>query len=291
MPELPEVETIVNELNENVIGEEFENIWTDKEKIIRNLSFENFKKNIKSKVINKVERKGKYIIFNLTEDFYLLIHLKMTGHLLLGKWKIKDDKVLSEKKGAMTEDSYNSYVHLIFNFKSKKQLAFSDLRQFGRVELYTKTEFLNLKTINKLGIDPTSLNFDFKYFEKLLKDKSKNIKIFLMDQEEIAGIGNIYASEILFFSKINPQRKTDSLTKKEKENLFNAIKTILKKAIKLKGDSMSDYRRLNGEKGGYQNCSLVYGRKGEKCLNCDNKIEYIKIGQRGTYFCSKCQKL
>ncbi|MDD4358592.1 MAG: bifunctional DNA-formamidopyrimidine glycosylase/DNA-(apurinic or apyrimidinic site) lyase [Candidatus Pacebacteria bacterium] len=290
MPELPEVQTIVNELNEKVKEKIIEDAWTDKENLIRNVSFTKFKKKITGKKIIEAKRRAKYIIIELSEGYVLLVHLKMTGHFLLGKWEIENNKVKAIVEGPIKEDKYNDYIHIIFYLNTGEELAFSDLRQFGRIELYTKEEFANLKEINNLGIEPLGEEFTLKRFENIVKSSKTNIKKLLMDQEKIAGIGNIYASEILFQAKVNPKRNTSTLEDNEIKNIHNSIFAILNKALELKGDSMSDYRRTGGEKGDYQNYAKVYEKKGQKCPDCEGIIEYAKINQRGTYYCPKCQK-
>ncbi|NMB47498.1 DNA-formamidopyrimidine glycosylase, partial [Patescibacteria group bacterium] len=179
---------------------------------------------------------------------------------------------------------------VIFYLKSGKELGFSDLRKFGEIEFYTKEEFNNLKKIKKLGPEPLEKEFTFEKFKNIVKSTSTNIKMLLMNQEKIAGIGNLYASEILFLARVNPLRRTEDLKEKEVREVYKAIKIILERALKLKGSSVYDYRRVLGIKGSYQDSTLVYGRKGKDCPVCAGKVEYVKIGQRGTYFCPKCQK-
>ena len=286
MPELPEVQTIVNELNEKIKGKIIKDVWIGKEKIIKNFSVEDLKE---KKVLN-IQRRAKNILFELSDEYVLLVHLKMTGHFLLGKWKIENNEATSIIDGPIKDDPYNQYVHIIFYLDSTLELGFSDLRQFGKMELYKKEDASFLKKMEELGPEPFSKEFTLKYFEKLVKSQKTNIKKLLMDQEKIAGIGNIYASEILFLAKIYPLRKTETLNEIEIKNVYEAILTILKKALELKGTSMSDYRRLEGNKGNYQDIVLVYGKKGKECPYCKTKIEYVKIGQRGTFYCPSCQK-
>lgn len=290
MPELPEVQTIVNELNQKVKEKIIENVWIGKENLIRNVSFTKFKENIKGKKILEVRRRAKYIIIELSNNYVLLVHLKMTGHFLLGKWKIENNKAIPLVEGPIKDDDYNQYVHIIFYLDDGKELGFSDVRQFGKVELYKKEDFKKVKEINNLGIEPLSNEFTLDYFTGIVKNAKTNIKKLLMDQEKIAGIGNVYASEILFLAKVHPLRIAKTLSDKEIEKVYDAISTILNKALVLMGNSISDYRRVSGEKGDYQNHALIYGKKGKKCPDCDGVIEYVKIGQRGTFYCPSCQK-
>jgi len=290
MPELPEVQTIVNELNLKIKGNVINNVWTSKENLIRSISFDKFKKEIKGKKILNIQRRAKYIIFELSDNYILLVHLKMTGHFLLGKWNIEGGKANPIIEGPIKTDRYNQHVHIIFYLDQEKELGFSDVRQFGKIELYTKEEFKNVKEINKLGIEPFAKEFTFDYFKSIIKSTKTNIKKLLMDQEKIAGIGNVYASEILFLAKINPLRNTKTLNELELKNIYDAIKIILNKALKFQGNSISDYRKVDGKKGDYQNHALVYGKRGENCPNCEGKIKYVKINQRGTFYCPLCQK-
>jgi formamidopyrimidine-DNA glycosylase len=278
MPELPEVQTIVDELNLKVKGETIIGVWPL-----------NFKEAQNKKILN-IKRRAKYIIFELSEDTIMLVHLKMTGHFLLGRWEIRNNVPYPLVEGPIKDDSYNKYVRVIFYLKSGKELGFSDLRKFGEIEFYTKEEFNNLKKIKKLGPEPLEKEFTFEKFKNIVKSTSTNIKMLLMNQEKIAGIGNLYASEILFLARVNPLRRTEDLKEKEVREVYNAIKIILERALKLKGSSVYDYRRVLGIKGSYQDSTLVYGRKGKDCPVCAGKVEYVKIGQRGTYFCPKCQK-
>ena len=290
MPELPEVQTIVNELNENIKRKVIKDVWTNKESLVRNISFTKFKEIIKDKKIIDIKRRAKYIIIELSNNYILLVHLKMTGHFLLGKWKIEKGKAIPIIEGPIKDDNFNQYVHIIFYLDNDEELGFSDLRQFGKVELYTKEEFKNIKEINNLGVEPLTNEFTLDCFKKIVRNKKTNIKKLLMDQEKIAGIGNVYASEILFLAKVNPLRSTETLTDEELKEIYNAINTILNKALKLMGNSISDYRRTSGEKGNYQNHTLVYGKKGKKCPDCEGVIKYVKIAQRGTFYCPLCQK-
>lgn len=152
MPELTEVQTIVNELNLKIKGNVINNVWTWKKNLIRNISFDKFKKEIKGKKILNIQRRAKYIIFELSDNYILLVHLKMTGHFLLGKWNIEGGKANPIIEGPIKTDRYNQHVHIIFYLDQEKELGFSDVRQFGKIELYTKEEFKNVKKkLIKLG--------------------------------------------------------------------------------------------------------------------------------------------
>lgn len=308
MPELPEVETIVRDLNKKIIGDKIVDVWTDfsgpnKQKYppslkIQQLSItnlKNFKKELVNREIIKILRRAKYILIELKGEKILLIHQKLTGHLLLGKWKVK--KISSLKfqvssliKGSL-EEKINNYIHAIFYLSSGRMLGLSDLRKFSKVIIGDKNIILTLDEIKKLGPEPLKRSFTFKKFIKSLKDQKRPIKEVLMNQEVIAGIGNIYSSEILWEAKIYPFKKVDKLKLKELKAIFQAIKKILKKAIKLRGDSVIDYRDIYGKKGKYQEIQNVYQREGKPCFRCKSIIKRIKIGGRSTFYCPKCQKI
>ncbi len=292
MPELPEVETTILELKNKILSRIFLDVWTDFPGMIKKpKSFGEFRKKIKGKKIKRIYRIGKNIIFDLSDNLSLLIHQKLTGHLLYGRWQRKNGKWEAEIEGPLKDDKMNKFLHLIFWLDSEKQLALSDLRKFAKVELWQKENLMESKGIKNIGLDPLDRDFTFEKFKKILKKKKGKIKQVLMDQSVIAGIGNIYSDEILFASRIHPLRRANELKDKELEKLYREIKRILKKAIELKGESISDYRIPNGEKGGFDKMRKVYRKKGEKCPRCGTIIRRIKVGGRSAHFCPKCQKL
>ncbi len=282
MPELPEVETTVLGLRKKVLRRTFVDVWTDFEKLVKDPAFKKFKEEIKGKKIKDVRRKGKNIVFVLSGDYFLLIHQKLTGHLLYGKWKKKERWIPSEK-GAM-EDRENRYIHLMF-FLDKGMLALSDLRKFAKIKLLKK-EGLE-KELGDIG--PDALEISFERFKKIIQDQKGKIKQVLMNQELIAGVGNIYSDEALFRARINPFKKASSLKEKELRSLYKNMIDVLKKGIKKGGESISDYRNLEGRKGGFDDFRKVYRKK--ECPRCGSNIKREKIGSRSTYFCPKCQKL
>jgi len=302
MPELPEVETIVRDLRKKIIGRKIESVWFDSprqiflqkkmadSKLARAPQIDIFERRIKGLKIIDVQRRAKNILIYLSDDQMLLIHQKMTGHLLYGKWNIAGKKLSSSLKGAMQE-KVNDYIHFILSFDNGWQLALSDLRKFAKVIFASRENIENLKEIKELGPEPLEKNFDFKNFEKIIGNKSGKIKQVLMDPYVISGIGNIYSDDILWEAKIHPFRPAKSLNKKELKSTFLAIKKILTQAVKLRGTSISDYRDVEGKKGYYVDKRRVYRREGEKCLRCKSEIKRVKMGGRSAHFCPKCQKL
>lgn len=289
MPELPEVETTVNELKEKVLKRTFLDIWTDAEKLIKKPSFEKFKKSIIGKKIEEIERKGKLTLIKLNDNKAILIHQKLTGHLLAGKWKKQGKEWKPLGKGEL-RDPMNRFIHIIFFLDKDLMLALSDLRKFARIEFWDYDLLMKSKRIKELGIDPMDKSFTFLEFEKRIKDKSGKIKQVLMNQKLIAGIGNIYSDEILFYAGVKPSRRAKNLKKNELKKIYTGIKKILREAIKVKGDSFSDYRRPDGSKGRFQDFSKVYRREGKKCFKCNSIILREKIGGRSAHYCPKCQK-
>jgi len=293
MPELPEVETIVRDLRKKILGRIIENVWTDFLKLLKKpKSFEVFKKEIKGKKIKKILRRGKNIIFELSNGYSLLIHQKMTGHLLFGKWEMEGKKWISTRPGPLREDPMNKFLHLIFFLDNGQQLALSDLRKFAKVELWKTQELKNSKEFKELGPEPLEDDFTFlKFKEALQKKKKGKIKQILMNQTIIVGIGNIYSDEILWRAKIHPFKDITKLSDKELEKIYKIMKKLLPLAIKLGGESISDYRRPSGEKGYYDKERKVYRKEGEKCPVCSKIIKRAKMGSRSAHFCPACQKL
>jgi formamidopyrimidine-DNA glycosylase len=291
MPELPEVETTVEGLNEKVLKRTFVDAWSDWKKLVKKpKDFEQFKKEIKNKKIRKIYRRAKNIIFDLSDNYSLLVHQKMTGHLLYGKWGQENEKWIPVKKGPLN-DPYNRFLHLIFFLDNGKMIALSDARKFAKIELWPTAELLNSKEFNKLGPEPLDNSFTFTKFKDVLKAKKGKIKQVLMDPEIIAGIGNIYASEILWSAKVHPEKSVAKLGDKELRLIYNATKKILKLAVKLGGESFSDYRKPDGTKGNFDTERKVYKREGQNCRRCGTKITRIKFGGRSAFLCLNCQKL
>ncbi len=299
MPELPEVQTIVSDLDQKIKGFEIAGFWTDWKKSIK-MPMANFKKEIIGRKIEKIGRKGKNIIFHLSGGRVMLIHLKMTGHLLV---KIPIEKILEAKnfgekikyqRDKFFDEKVNQYIRHKWPLKKGKKnlvLEFSDLRKFGKIRLIEKKNLENDKELSKIGVDPLSKEFTLKNLKEIFSAKSKmGVRNILMEQSLISGIGNIYVSEIMFEAGVAPQRKAGSLDEKEILDIHKNIIEILKKAVKMRGTSDSDYRDTAGKAGSFQKLLKVYNREKEKCQNCQSEIKRIKINQRSAYYCENCQK-
>lgn len=313
MPELPEVSTTVKGLQKVLPGLVFVDIWTDLakknqkvkqfEETIKN---EKFYKKFRQKVINQkilsVERRAKNILINISGDNIIIIHLKMTGHLLFGKYK----KVVSRKQNVVGKttwkprndgplnDPYNRFIHFVFSLSNGKHLVFCDSRKFGKVTLINKKDLKKSPHLKNIGPEVLEEKFTLNNFgERLLLKSNKNIKTVLMDQSVIAGIGNIYSDEILWSSNIHPKSKPGKISKSKIAKLYTNMKIILTKGINLGGDSMSDYRNIDGEKGSFQNHHNVYRKNKTICMkkNCRGVIIREVIDGRSAHFCNIHQKL
>ncbi|MEK7635903.1 MAG: DNA-formamidopyrimidine glycosylase [Patescibacteria group bacterium] len=311
MPELPEVQTIVEDLKKKVVGRIITGVWFDAPKIItlrlaqgdgersrtiKKPKATEFQKQIKGLKITDIQRRGKNILIYLVKSYklkakscyLLLIHQKMTGHLLVGKWQMVNGKVESLIKGLLRE-KVNNYIHLIFYLDNGWQLALSDLRKFAKVLFGLKEEIENLPDLKMLGPEPLDESFKIDKFISLISLEKRKIKQVLMDQEVISGIGNIYSDEILWQAKIHPFTPANRLKTGQLKTIYSSMRQILKKAIKLRGTSISDFRDTSGKSGAYADIRKVYAKEGEKCQRCQTLIKRIKIGGRSAHFCPKCQ--
>lgn len=263
---MPEVETIKRELEKAVLGKKITEVCVHHPKVIRQPSVEKFKKGLNGVAIKKILRKAKVLILELSNGKSLVIHLKMTGQLIY------------------PGDGRKSRVG--FRLSNGKTLDFNDQRLFA--ELRLMDDWRSLKFIQGLGPEPFDITLE--QFQEMLAKKKTKIKPLLMDQTFICGIGNLYAAEILFRSRIHPQRSASSLSEKEKAKLFQEIKDTLVEAIEHKGSSVDQYVQLSGQPGNYVQYHKVYDREGKPCLVCKAAVRRIALGGRGTYFCPKCQK-
>lgn len=292
MPELPEVQTTVNSLNRYLKGEVITDFWFDAPKLIKYPPSNKVRNSLVGRKIISAERLAKNIFINLDNNETILIHLKMTGHLLLGQWKIgrveNKEIIIPLDRGALL-DKKNGYIHILFTLKSGKMLAFSDLRKFGKLLVGPKDLLIKREKLDRLGKDALEItSIDLR---NIVLGSKRPIKQVLMDQEKISGIGNIYSDDILWSAKIHPLRPANSLSDKEIAKIVEATKKILALSVSLGGTSISDYRDINGEFGHYGDYRLAYQREGELCSRCKTKFKKIKVGSRSATFCPYCQKI
>lgn len=286
MPELPEVETIKNELAKLLAGriiKEVKILWS---KVVFPLSSSSFIKKITGLKILNLDRRAKMLIINLSSTDHLIFHLKMTGQLIFVP---HSGQIIFGGHPTADIQTPGKHTRIIFTLDDNSHLYFNDLRKFGWAHLTSKADFKNLSS--KIGPEPLSKTFTMVNLKKILKKyPNRTIKQTLLDQTLIAGIGNIYADEACFLAGLRPDRKIKSLSDKNISELQKQIIAVLKHSIKHKGTSSKNYLRSNGQKGGFVPYLYVYGRKGEKCKICNTNILKIKHAGRGTHFCPKCQK-
>ncbi|RJQ32020.1 bifunctional DNA-formamidopyrimidine glycosylase/DNA-(apurinic or apyrimidinic site) lyase [Candidatus Parcubacteria bacterium] len=296
MPELPEVETIVNDLQKILPGLKLLDVLTDAKNLFRKNKFEDFKKKVVGEKILNLSRKGKNILIHLSGNTTILIHQKMTGHLLYGKWVLETPPSgaswKSAEEGPIKDDPMNRFIHIVFRLSNGKELALSDMRKFAKVIAWPTDKLSELADV-KLGMDPFDKNFTLKKFKELLASKKRGkIKSILMDQTLIAGIGNIYSDEILWLAGVNPLKDISELSDGEMEKIYKAIRPVLERAIKARGTSASDYRDPMGRKGKYQEMQYAYRLTGKPCQKNDGgTIARVKIGGRSAHYCPVHQRI
>lgn len=269
MPELPEVETVKEKLKKELLNKRINDVRVFYDGIIAT-DLSSFKKNIKNQEIIDITRRGKFLIFELT-NYYLVSHLRMEG-----KYFIKN-----------IDDEINKHEHVIFYFDSFT-LRYHDTRKFGKMYLVQKNKLYLDTPLSHIGLEPWNENLTINY----LRDKyntNNHIKTLLLNQDIIAGIGNIYADEILFLSKINPNKKGKELSNIELDNIIKNTRIVLEQGIKNKGTTIHSFSSL-GVSGDNQSHLLVHTRVDMPCVNCGSVIKKIRVNGRGTYYCPNCQK-
>ena len=305
MPELPEVQTTVNGLREHIIGLTIRDTWSNYDSphfrgshTIKDRSyFTQFKKEVTGKKIVSIERRAKNILINLESGDTILVHMKMTGHLLYGTYRLNTSNTTDPWEALEPEalrDSFNRHVRFILHFSNNKSLALSDVRKFAKVTLIPSHHKNNSTHLEGIGPEPLNDEFTLDIFKERINTKPRGkIKQVLIDQSIIAGIGNIYADESLWRAGIHPLERVENIKPKQSAELFKAIKQTLSKGINFGGDSTSDYRNVLGEKGSFHEGHHAYQRTGTPCdkKGCGGTIIRIVLGGRGTHFCDMHQKL
>jgi len=285
MPELPEVETVVQDLRSRVLNKRINKVEILLPRIVKNSSV-SFKNKIIGNRFTGIKRVGKLIVIKLKSNGYLLIHLKMTGQLIYRKGaKLV---VGGHNDGADPEEMPGRWTRVIFTFSDKSGLFFNDLRTFGYLRIVNSKELEITKS--KFGIEPLGAELTLNRLKEIIRSRRTSIKALLLNQQIIAGLGNIYVDEILFRAGVRPVRISNSLKAKEIEKIYKAIKPILKKAIKARGTTFNNYVDANGNRGKFVNMLKVYGRAGKKCKKCASIIKKLKVAGRGTHYCPNCQK-
>lgn len=273
MPELPEVETVKETLKKQILNKKIINANIYYDKIIEYPKPSVFKSEIVGQTILDIKRKGKWLLFILN-DYILLSHLRMEG-----KYNIRTKN-----------DPIEKHEHVAIIFDDGQELRYRDTRKFGRMHLIKKEDVFKRKPLNELGLEPWDDELSISYLKQKYERKKLPIKTVILDQSIITGIGNIYADEILFLSKINPLVKASQLSDEKLDAIIKNTKIVLDKAIKLGGTTIRTYTSSDGVHGRFQNELLVHSKLNEKCPNCVDTIIKIKVNGRGTYYCPNCQK-
>ena len=286
MPELPEVEAVRSSLAPLICGQKIVKAAVYHEGVIAPLSAEQFTSALEGQTITAVNRRGKYLLLSMEESpeestgaekrdgIVLMVHLRMTGQFVC----------------ELPEQPLKKHTHIVLSLGNGKEIRFTDVRRFGKMAVFPKDDFSSVRGLALLGPEPLSDDFSPAYFYAKIKEKKMKIKGALLDQEIVAGLGNIYADEVLFVAGILPTRICSSLSRKEVERLCRCIKSILAEAVLHKGTSFRDYVDGEGNKGGHQAFLQVYQRDGEPCYVCGRTIQRIKIAGRSSHYCSHCQK-
>lgn len=280
MPELPEVESIRRDLNLEVTGRTIRSARVLDTKnalrVIRRYSRrEDFEDQLQGVEVLRVERRGKYLLLVLNNQTVLVVHLGMSGQIVL----------------AAPSDPLVVHTHVVFDFADGGQLRYVDPRTFGEVFVADRSDLGEISELNKLGMDPLTGSITREHFSERFRQKKTRLKSLLMDQGFICGIGNIYSDEILFEAGLRYDRSSETLTPEEEHRLYLAIHEILDRAVAHRGTSMRDeqYRDLYGSLGGFQNLLKVYQREGQSCVRCRTIIQRARWSNRSTHFCPVCQ--
>tara|TARA_Y100000590_G_scaffold453196_1_gene597810 strand:- start:761 stop:1624 length:864 start_codon:yes stop_codon:yes gene_type:complete len=287
MPELPEVEVVRQSLDKKIKFQKINKVIVKN----RNLRFKipkDFQSYLKNKKIIKITRKSKYLIFQLNNNSFFIMHLGMSGtiHLILRKKYFEVSN--TSFYGSLNLPLKHNHIFIFFN---KFKLVYNDPRRFGFIKIF-KNHVDIKKYFNNIGPEPLNSHFKISYIYNFLKNKEKNIKSFLLDQKFVSGIGNIYANEILFYCKINPLKKAKKLNQLDIKKIKLFSKIVLNNAIKKGGSSIINFKNIKGDGGNYQKEFKVYHRENLNCPNkfCSGKIKKITISKRSTFFCNRCQK-
>lgn len=271
MPELPEVETIVRELNRVLPGKTIEKVEVLRDTVLRGVTREDFQLNLRGKTFQPVQRRGKYLLFPFLPDGYLVAHLRMSGKFAVG----------GEPATA------SAHLRIRFLLGEGKQLLFLDTRCLGTLNVVEHPD--SLPGIRRMGVEPLSGDFTEAWLIKALSGSSAVLKNWMMNQQNIAGLGNIYVAEILFDAGLSPLRQASAVTPREAKRLYRGVKAILEKALEANGTTISDYKRVDDKSGEFQEFLRVYGKMNQPCVVCRSPIARIRQQQRSTYYCSTCQ--
>ena len=286
MPELPEIEIVKRSLAKKINKAKIVNVKINNRNLRYKIPYTLFKKLVNEKIL-KISRRSKYLIFHFKNKL-LLVHFGMSGKFLIVR--SKDNKMFK------TSFYYDLNIlakhnHIYFVLNNGLVLIYNDVRRFGFFKLFENIKLKEIIYLKKLGPEPFSVLFCIKYVQKFIKNRKKNIKNLLMDQTFVSGLGNIYANEALFLSKIHPLRQCSNLERKSIKNLIYNIRRVLKIAINQGGSSIRDFKNAYGKSGNFQQFFNVYGQENKNCsrISCKGKIKRILISSRSSFYCNSCQ--
>ena len=268
MPELPEVETVVQGVSSRVTGEKIDKVEVHDPDLPRNVDPEKLVESLEGEIITDVRRKGKYILLEVDSGELITIHLRMTGKLLL-----------------CSRDEDTDYQRISFSFEGDGKLVMDDLRRLGTLDLL-KSE--DEEPLSNLGLEPFTDSYRWEDFRELF-ETTQPLKLILLAQKKITGLGNIYASEVLFRAGLDPLASGNDISEEGKKKLFEVIPEVLSEAIEYNGTTFSNFRDSSGEAGNFQEFLRVYQKEGEPCPACGSEIVRVDQSGRGTYYCPKCQ--
>jgi len=288
MPELPEVEVVKRSIEKIIHNLTIKNIIIYN----RNLRYKIEAKKLKNLVNTKVlfvKRRSKYILINLDNKQTILLHLGMSGKIIIINYK--QQKFRSSFYYDLS-NNLEKHNHVVFEFQNNFKLIYNDTRRFGFLKVIKTNTIYKNSHLKTLGPEPLSSDFNFKYFKLNVKNKKQSIKDCLMNQKFVAGLGNIYVNEVLFQSKINPLKKSKNLTDRQIHNILKNTKLILKKAVDKGGSSIKNFNDTEGNSGKFQDFFKVYGKDNKACskVKCNGVVKKIRISNRSTFYCSICQK-
>lgn len=274
MPELPEVETIRATLERLVLHKTIDDITIHWPKIIKHPDdTDEFRMLLKGETIEKISRRGKFLLFYLT-NYVLVSHLRMEG-----KYRVLP-----------SAEDIDKHTHLIFHFTDGTDMRYHDVRKFGTMHVFPIGKELSVKPLKQLGPDPFEEAYTVDYLREKLAKTTRMIKAALLDQTIIAGLGNIYVDEVLFLAKIHPETRAHNLSKQQVKTIWEYAQTVLEKAVQQGGTTIRSYVDGEGEMGMFQQELYAYGQEGEACRHCGTEIEKTKVAGRGTHICPSCQK-
>ena len=287
MPELPEVEVVRRSLDTLICGLKIIKVDILNNKLRYPIN-QKLKKVLKKLKIISINRRGKFILINIEKNKTLLVHLGMTGKILILNKKRKINLKTSFYYNSIINKKHN---HLRIKFNNCNEFIYNDIRKFGFIKLLKTNNIDNCINLFNLGPEPLSKKFNFQYVKKQCSKSKKNIKNFLMDQKNVSGLGNIYVNEILFQSSINPRKLMYKLNNTEISRVLKNTKIILNDAIRQGGSSIKDFKGTTGKEGYFQQSFKVYNRDNKGCMKktCRGVIKKIYIGNRSTFFCKNCQ--